>query len=151
MKLGEQVPDFTAESTDGSFTLSEHRGRKVVLYFYPRDSTPGCTTEACAFRDLQAEFEQTGTLVYGISKDSLGSHGKFVAKQSLNFPLISDPEKSVHAIFSAWVEKKMYGRTSMGTERCTFLIDDGGKLAQVWRKVRVKGHVDAVLEATRAL
>ena len=151
MNIGDAVPDFTAETTDGTFTLSEHRGRKVVLYFYPRDSTPGCTTEACGFRDLQGNFEQAGALIYGVSKDSLGSHGKFIAKQSLNFPLISDPDKNLHAIFGAWVEKTMYGRTSMGTERCTFLIDGDGKLVQVWRKVRVKGHVDAVLEATRSL
>ncbi len=150
MTVGDEVPDFSAETDQGAFSLAAHRGRKVVIYFYPKDQTPGCITESCGFRDLKAELEAAGALIVGVSKDSLKSHANFVAKQSLNFPLISDPELVVHGVFGAWVEKN-YGKTYMGTERCTFLIDAEGVLAQEWRKVRVKGHVDAVLEAARAL
>ena len=122
-----------------------------MLWFYPKDNTPGCTKEACAFRDLRSEFEQADTLVYGVSKDSLRSHENFIVKHSLGLPLLSDPELTAQNAFGVWVEKKNYGRTYMGTERSTFLIDEQGVVQRVWRKVRVKGHVDAVLEAAQAL
>lgn len=151
MEIGDLVPDFNAESSEGTFSLGVHRGKKVVVYFYPKDQTPGCIKEACAFRDLKAEFAEADAVIVGVSKDSLKSHANFITKQSLNFELISDPEKTVHDVFGTWVEKKNYGRTYMGTQRSTFLIDAEGMLAQEWRNVRVKGHVDKVLEATKAL
>ena len=151
MVIGDVVPDFSADSTEGTFSLSAHRGKKVVVYFYPKDQTPGCIKEACAFRDLKAEFAGADAVIVGVSKDSLKSHANFITKQALNFELISDPEKTVHDVFGTWVEKKNYGRTYMGTQRSTFLIDGEGKLVQEWRNVRVKGHVDKVLEATKAL
>lgn len=151
LTVGDLVPDFSCESSEGPFTLSEHRGRPVVLYFYPKDSTPGCTQQACAFRDLRAEFDSAGALIVGISQDSLRRHANFIAKYALPFPLLSDPEHTVHAIFGTWVQKKNYGREYMGTQRATFLIGADGTLVQAWPKVRLKGHVDAVLEAVRAL
>ena len=151
MDIGDLVPDFNADSTEGTFSLSAHRGKKVVVYFYPKDQTPGCIKEACAFRDLKAEFADADAVIVGVSKDSLKSHANFITKQTLNFELISDPEKAVHDVFGTWVEKKNYGRTYMGTQRSPFLIDAEGKLVQEWRNVRVKGHVDKVLEATKAL
>ena len=151
LSVGDEVPDFEVESNEGPFKLSEQRGKALVLYFYPRDSTPGCTTEACDFRDLRGEFEAAGAAIVGVSQDSLKSHGRFVEKQSLNFPLLSDPEHLVHGVFGTWVEKKNYGRVYMGTQRSTFLIDAQGKLVQEWRKVRVKGHVDKVLAAVREM
>jgi peroxiredoxin Q/BCP len=151
LRVGDSVPDFQVESSDGPFQLSAQRGEALVLYFYPKDSTPGCTTQACGFRDLRAEFQAAGARIVGVSQDSLKSHDRFIEKQGLTFPLLSDPEHRVHGIFSTWVEKKNYGRVYMGTERSTFLIDAQGKLVQEWRKVRVKGHVDKVLEAVRAL
>lgn len=151
MVIGDVVPDFSADSTEGTFSLSAHRGKKVVVYFYPKDQTPGCIKEACAFRDMKAEFAGADAVIVGVSKDSLKSHANFITKQALNFELISDPEKTVHDVFGTWVEKKNYGRTYMGTQRSTFLIDGEGKLVQEWRNVRVKGHVDKVLEATKAL
>ena len=150
-EVGQPAPDFTAESTAGSLSLSALRGTKVVLYFYPKDQTPGCTTEACGFRDLKAEFDAVGAVILGVSKDSLKSHANFVARQSLNFDLITDPDKVLHEAYGTWVEKKNYGRTYMGTQRSTFLIDADGVVREAWRNVRVKGHVDKVLEATRAL
>jgi peroxiredoxin Q/BCP len=152
LEAGNPAPDFTLPCSSGEeLSLVSLRGRKVVLWFYPKDNTPGCTKEACAFRDLRSEFEQAGTLVYGVSKDSQRSHENFIVKHSLGLPLLSDPELTVQNAFGVWVEKKNYGRTYMGTERSTFLIDEQGVVQRVWRKVRVKGHVDAVLEAAQAL
>jgi peroxiredoxin Q/BCP len=151
VNVGDLVPDFSCDSTAGTFTLSEHRGTPVVLYFYPKDSTPGCTKQACAFRDLRAEFADAGALIVGISQDSLRRHENFIAKHELPFALLSDPEHTVHAVFGTWVLKKNYGREYMGTQRATFLIGADGTLVQSWPKVRLKGHVDAVLEAVRAL
>lgn len=150
-ELGQPAPDFSADSTAGEVSLAGFRGRKVVLYFYPKDQTPGCTTQACGFRDLRAEFEAAGAVILGVSKDSLKSHANFVLKQSLNFDLISDGEKTLHAAYGTWVEKKNYGRVYMGTQRSTFLIDADGVLREEWRNVRVKGHVDRVLEAAKSL
>lgn len=152
VKLGEKVPDFTLPAAGGEdFVLSEQRGKKVVLYFYPKDATPTCTKEACSFRDVYGEFTANGAVVAGISPDSLQSHEKFMEKHELPFLLLSDPERRVIEMFGVWVLKKMYGREYMGVERSTFLIDREGRLAREWRKVKVKGHAEEVLEAVKAL
>ena len=149
---GTIAPDFTLPSdTEGEVSLSALRGKPVVLYFYPKDNTPGCTTEACAFRDNMARVQAAGAVVLGVSRDSLKRHENFRAKHELNFVLLSDPETVVHEIYGAWGEKKNYGRVYMGTIRSTFLIDAEGVLRKVWRKVRVKGHVDKVLEVLEGL
>lgn len=148
--VGDNAPDFNLP-TDGAdeLKLSSLRGSKVVLYFYPKDSTPGCTIEAEDFRDSIGDFSQVGTKIVGVSKDSIKRHDNFKAKFNLNFPLVSDTDGAACEAYGVWVEKKNYGRTYMGIERSTFLIDEKGKIAAIWRKVRVKGHVDAVLEAAR--
>ncbi|MHA7874618.1 peroxiredoxin [Roseivivax sp.] len=149
---GEMAPDFTLPVTGGAeVTLSALRGAPVVLFFYPRDDTSGCTKENEDFTRLLPEFEAAGVRVYGISKDSLASHDKFMAKKSLTVPLLSDEAGSASEDFGVWVEKKMYGKTFMGIERATFLIDAEGRLAEVWRKVKVPGHADAVLERVKEL
>jgi len=143
-----QAPDFTLPAGDGTtFTLGEQRGRKVVLFFYPKDQTPTCTQEACDFRDAFGEFAARGVVVAGISPDSPKSHVRFAEKQSLPYLLLSDEEKKVCELYGVWVLKKMYGREYMGVERSTFLIGEDGTLLREWRKVRVKGHVAAVLDA----
>jgi peroxiredoxin Q/BCP len=150
--VGDPAPDFTLPTDGGgSLTLSDLRGKAVVLYFYPKDSTPGCTTEAQDFRDRMDDFAAAGVEVVGVSKDGVKSHDTFKAKQALTFTLVSDTEGTCCEAFGVWVLKKNYGREYMGIERTTVLIDKEGKIAQVWRKVRVKGHADAVLEAARAL
>lgn len=154
IELGQPAPDFTLPSdTDGDVTLSALRGKPVVLYFYPKDNTPGCTTEACDFRDRIERVQAHGAVVLGVSRDSLKRHENFRAKYDLNFPLLSDadPEGAVHQLYGAWGEKKMYGRVSIGPIRSTVLIDAEGKVAKHWPKVRVKGHADAVIEALEAL
>ena len=148
--VGDQAPDFTLPTDGGGeLKLSSLRGKKVVLYFYPKDSTPGCTTEAENFRDTIGEFSKAGTDIVGVSKDSVKRHDNFKAKYDLPFALVSDTDGEACEAYGVWVEKKNYGRTYMGIERSTFLIDEKGKIANVWRKVRVKGHVDAVLETAR--
>lgn len=149
---GDKAPDFNM-TTDagGSVSLADLKGRPVVLYFYPKDDTPGCTTEACGFRDLEADFSSVDATVIGVSRDSVKRHDKFKAKYDLNFALGSDEDGVVTEAYGVWVEKMNYGRTYMGIERSTFLIDGTGAIAKIWRKVRVKGHVDAVLEATKTL
>ncbi|HEY1721521.1 MAG TPA: thioredoxin-dependent thiol peroxidase [Magnetospirillaceae bacterium] len=149
---GMDAPDFNLP-TDGGGTLSlaELKGRPVVLYFYPRDDTPGCTVEACEFRDNLPHFGGINAAVLGVSIDSAKSHDKFKAKYSLPFPLLADEEHSLAEKYGVWVEKNRYGRTYMGTERSTFLIDAMGKVAKVWRKVKVEGHAAEVLEATKGL
>jgi peroxiredoxin Q/BCP len=150
LEKGKPVPDFTLPASDGSlFTLSAQEGQKVLLYFYPKDATPGCTDEACDFRDYNAQFGTHDTVVVGISPDPIQSHGKFIAKHELPFLLLSDEEHRVSESFGVWVMKKMYGREYMGVERSTFLIDEEGKLIREWRKVKVKGHVLEVLEAVK--
>ena len=151
IEVGQPAPDFTLPSTDGDITLSALRGRPVVLYFYPKDDTPGCTTEACDFRDRMARVAATGALLFGVSRDSVKRHEGFRAKYSLGFPLISDAEGEVHRLYEAWGEKKMYGKTSVGPIRTTVLIDAAGNIARVWPSVKVKGHADAVLEALGGL
>ena len=149
--VGDEAPDFTLP-TDGAgeLKLSSLRGQKVVLYFYPKDATPGCTTEAENFRDALGEFLKAGTKIVGVSKDSVKRHDNFKAKYDLPFQLVSDTDGEACEAYGVWVEKKNYGRTYMGIERSTFLIDEKGKIANVWRKVRVKGHVDNVLETVRS-
>lgn len=135
-------------STGGEIGLDDFKGKKaVVLYFYPRDNTPGCTTEACSFRDNLGEVEARGAAVLGVSPDSVGSHEKFTGKFGLNFPLLADKDTEVAKAYGVWVEKKQYGRTYMGIERSTFLIDKDGIIRKIWRKVKVNGHTAEVLEA----
>jgi peroxiredoxin Q/BCP len=148
--VGDKAPDFDLLTDGGgSLKLSSLRGRKVVLYFYPKDSTPGCTIEAEGFRDTLGDFAMAETEIVGVSKDSAKRHDNFKAKFDLPFLLIADTDGTACEAYGVWVEKKNYGRTYMGIERSTFLIDEKGNIAHAWRKVRVKGHVDAVLEAAR--
>ncbi|GLR63625.1 peroxiredoxin [Marinospirillum insulare] len=152
LTLGQTLPDFTAEATsDQQVSLSALKGKKVVLYFYPKDSTPGCTNQGGDFRDLYKDFQAANTLVFGISRDGLRSHENFKAKQSFPFELISDKDEALCKLFDVLKLKKMFGKEHLGIERSTFLIDEEGKLAQEWRKVKVPGHVQEVLEAAQAL
>jgi peroxiredoxin Q/BCP len=149
---GERAPAFTLTADDGSQVhLADFKGRPVVLYFYPKDDTPGCTREACAFRDQQAALKKAGAVVLGVSADSVESHGKFRDKYRLNFPLLADPKHEVAEKYGAWREKNMYGRKSMGVQRSTYLIDAAGKVAKVWQRVKVEGHDQQVLDALKAL
>ena len=146
------VADFTAESTgDKKVRLKDLRGKNVVIYFYPKDSTPGCTLEGQDFRDLHARFKRQNTVILGVSKDSIASHDKFRAKQTFPFDLLSDPDGKLCEKFGVIREKNMYGRKFMGIERSTFLIDADGKLRREWRKVKVKGHAEEVLGAATEL
>jgi peroxiredoxin Q/BCP len=145
--VGQAAPDFTLQASNGkTISLSDYRGKNVVLYFYPKDMTPGCTTEACDFRDYHPEFSKLNTVVLGISPDDVKSHDKFTAKYELPFPLLADTEHKVAEAYGVWVLKKMYGREYMGIERTTFVIDPDGKIAKVWPKVKVTGHVQEVLQ-----
>jgi thioredoxin-dependent peroxiredoxin len=149
---GKKAPAFTLKADDGKkVKLSDLAGSPVVLYFYPRDDTPGCTKEACAFRDRRAEMEQLGARVLGVSPDTVESHVKFRDKFNLNFPLLADPDHAVAEKYGAWREKNMYGKKSMGIQRSTYLIDAQGKVAKVWQRVQVDGHDDQVIEALQAL
>lgn len=150
--LPRRAPDFTLPADDGStVTLSAQRPAPVVLFFYPRDMTSGCTTEARDFSALRPEFDALGIRVFGISKDSIASHVKFREKEALAVPLLSDAEGTACEDYGVWVEKQMYGRRFRGIERSTFLIDGHGDIVAQWRKVKVKGHAEAVLAAARAL
>ncbi|WP_029013808.1 peroxiredoxin [Niveispirillum irakense] len=152
LDVGAPAPDFTLPTDgNGSVTLSALRGRAVVIYFYPKDDTSGCTAEACGFGEQLPHFEKVDATIIGISKDSVASHDKFKAKYNLPFTLASDAEGDVTERYGAWVEKNMYGRKYMGIERSTFLIDKDGIVRQIWRKVKVPGHVDAVLKGVQAL
>jgi len=152
MTLGETAPDFTAPTETGeALTLSTLRPQPVVMYFYPKDDTPGWTTEAKDFTALSDAFKAAGARVIGVSKDTVAKHGKFIAKHDLGVTLISDETTTICEDYGVWVEKNMYGRKYMGIERATFLIGADGKIAQVWRKVKVTGHAEAVLEAVKAL
>jgi peroxiredoxin Q/BCP len=146
------VGDFTAEATgEQSIRFKDLRGRNVVIYFYPKDSTPGCTTEGRDFSALHAKFKRANTLVFGVSRDSIASHEKFKAKQGFKFDLISDPDETLCKKFDVIHEKTLYGRKFMGVVRSTFLIDADGKLRREWRNVKVGGHAEEVLEAAKAL
>ncbi len=149
---GKKVPDFTVPATgEKTITLSELKGTRVVLYFYPKDSTPGCTTESQGFRDDYLKFRRRNTIILGVSRDSLRSHENFRAKHGFQFDLISDSEEALCKFFDVIKEKNMYGRKVLGIERSTFLIDEEGVLVREWRKVKVKGHVEEVLEAVKEL
>lgn len=148
LQIGDTAPDFTLPTDgEGETTLSSLKGQKVVIYFYPKDDTPGCTKESCGFNDALNAFNGLNTQIIGISKDSVKKHDKFKAKYGLNFPLASDEEGDVCERYGVWKEKSMYGKTYMGIERSTFLIDEDGKIAEIWRKVKVPGHVEAVQSA----
>jgi thioredoxin-dependent peroxiredoxin len=145
---GQRAPTFTLSADDGSkVRLADLKGRPVVLYFYPRDDTPGCTREACAFRDQHQRLKKLGAVVLGVSTDSVESHRKFRDKYGLNFPLLADMDHKVAEKYGAWREKNLYGKKSMGVQRSTFLIDAEGKVARVWKSVKVDGHDRQVLEA----
>lgn len=149
--IGKTIPAFKLESTGGAVSGTSLKGKKTVLYFYPKDSTPGCTVEGQDFRDNKAKFSRAGAQILGVSRDSLKSHENFKTKQSFNFELISDPEEVLCEIFDVVKMKNMYGKNVRGIERSTFLIDDKGVLRQEWRKVKVPGHVEEVLAAVKAL
>ena len=148
---GRKVPDFAAPSTGGTFRLSDHRGTVVVLYFYPKDNTPGCTTETAAFRDAWDAFRKAGAVVAGVSRDSLKSHAGFKAKLGLPFDLVADTDEKVCDLFGVIRMKNMYGRQVRGIERSTFVIDGAGKLVREWRGVKVPGHADEVLAYVQSL
>src|SRR5690349_8393041 len=152
VKPGDKAPDFTlATDGDGNVTLSKLKGKKVILYFYPKDDTSGCTSEACGFRDSLPKFGRTDATVIGISRDTVASHDRFKKKYDLPFMLASDEEGKVCEAYGTWVEKSMYGRKYMGIERATFLIDGKAVIRHIWRKVKVPGHANEVLEAAAAL
>ena len=149
---GQKAPDFTgATDGGGKLKLSDLRGKPVVLYFYPKDDTPGCTTEACGFRDSAAAFKKLKAQVIGVSKDSVARHDKFKAKYGLTFPLVSDEDGKICEKYGTWIEKSLYGRKYMGIDRATFLIDKDGVVRKTWRKVKVPGHVAEVQDALKAL
>jgi thioredoxin-dependent peroxiredoxin len=151
-EIGDAAPDFTlATDGDGSFSLSGQKGTPVVVYFYPKDDTSGCTKQAIAFTEHLADFEAAGTKIIGISPDKAAKHDKFIAKHELKITLGADEDKAVAEAYGVWVEKSMYGRKYMGIERSTFLVGADGKIAQAWRKVKVPGHVEKVLAAVKEL
>ncbi|MFD7523508.1 thioredoxin-dependent thiol peroxidase [Paenibacillus chitinolyticus] len=146
INTGQQAPDFELPANNGQqVKLSDFKGKKVVLYFYPKDMTPACTTQACDFRDKHREFESLNAVILGVSTDSLKRHEKFIDKYSLPFLLLADEDHAVSEIYGVWKEKSMYGKTFMGIERSTFLIDEEGILVKEWRKVKVKGHIEEAL------
>jgi peroxiredoxin Q/BCP len=149
--LERKVPAFSLPSTGGTWKLSDAAGKKLVLYFYPKDNTAGCTVEGQQFAELYPQFKKANTIILGVSPDSLVSHEKFKSKMSFPFELLSDEDKQVCELFAVWKEKSMYGRKFMGVERSTFLLDEKGVLRREWRKVRVPGHVATVLEAVKSL
>ena len=151
LNIGDKAPDFKLPTDGGGdVSLSQFKGRKVVVYFYPKDDTPGCTAEACAFRDNLTAFNKAGVDVIGISMDSVARHDKFKNKYDLNYTLAADEDGKVCEAYGVWVEKNMYGRKYMGIERSTFLIGPDGKIEQIWRKVKVNGHVEEVLQAAQS-
>lgn len=148
IEAGDKAPAFTLKNDEGGkVKLSELKGSPVVLYFYPKDDTPGCTKEACAFRDRKSELKEHGAVVLGVSADTVESHEKFRDKYELNFPLLADEDHKVAEKYGAWREKNMYGKKSMGIQRSTFLIDSAGKVAKVWKRVKVDGHDSQVINA----
>ena len=152
VELGDKAPDFTLPADGGGkVSLKDLRGKTVVLYFYPKDDTPGCTTEACAFRDSLPDFSKVKAAIIGVSRDGTASHEKFKKKFKLPFPLASDEDGKVCEAYGVWVEKSMYGRKYMGIERATFLIDEKGVVRAIWRKVKVGGHAEEVLAAVKGL
>lgn len=151
LKLGDKAPSFTLPSLEGTVSLAKLKDKNVVLYFYPKDDTSGCTKEACGFQDNLPKFKKMDAVVIGVSKDNLASHEKFAKKYKLAFNLASDEDTKVATAYGVWVEKSMYGRKYMGMERSTFLIDGKGILRAIWNKVNVPGHVEEVMKAVKAL
>lgn len=150
LKIGDRAPDFSLPASgDQTLSLADFKGHKLVLYFYPKDNTPGCTTQAIDFTASAKAFEAANTAVVGVSADSLKKHDNFITKHQLAIPLISDEDHVALNAYGVWVEKSMYGKKFMGIERATYLISEDGKIAAIWRKVKVKGHIEAVLEAVR--
>ena len=151
-EISQPAPDFKLPVTGGGeISLSDLRGKAVVLYFYPRDDTPGCTKEAVGFSENLEAFADAGAVVFGVSRDTMAKHDRFAAKHTLTVPLLADIDGAVTEAYGVWVEKNMYGKKSMGIERATYLIDASGNIARIWRKVKVAGHVEEVLDAVRAL
>ena len=151
IEVGKPAPDFALVADDGrTVSLKEFRGKRVVLYFYPKDDTPGCTVEACSFRDRLPDVSSRGAVVLGVSRDDTGAHVRFREKFHLNFPLLSDPDGSIHRAYGAWGEKTMYGKTTEGVIRSTVLIDAKGRVARHWPRVKAEGHAAEVLEALSA-
>jgi thioredoxin-dependent peroxiredoxin len=151
LSVGDKAPAFRTTNQDGEkVSLSDFRGQKVVLYFYPKDDTPGCTTQACDLRDAMPTFQGLDAVVLGVSPDSVASHAEFRDKFGLNYPLLADEDHRVAEAYGVWKEKNMYGRKSMGIERSTFLIDENGNIQKAWRKVSPKGHADLLQEALEA-
>jgi peroxiredoxin Q/BCP len=151
VELNKPVPAFVAQSTGGPVSLSDYKGHKLVLYFYPKDATPGCTTQGQNFRDQYPAFKKAGAEILGISRDSLASHERFKAKMAFPFELISDPDETLCNLFGVMKEKKLYGKVSIGIERSTFVIDGKGRLIQAWRGLKVPGHVEEVLKYVQSL
>jgi thioredoxin-dependent peroxiredoxin len=153
LKEGDKAPDFNLPATEGqTISLADFSGQKnVVLYFYPKDDTPGCTKEACFFRDMKAEFDAIGAVILGVSTDSVKSHEKFAEKFHLPFPLLADEDTAVSTAYGVYKEKSNYGRTYMGIERTTFAIDKNGIIRKIWPKVKVEGHIDEVLDLVKVL
>jgi len=152
IEAGVPAPDFALQDSEGNTVrLADYRGRKVVLYFYPKDDTPGCTTEACSFRDNLGRVQALGAVVLGVSPDTVESHRKFAEKHGLHFTLLADPETTTAQAYGVWVEKTMYGRAHMGIERTTFIIDEQGIIRRVFPKVKVEGHTDEVIEALKEM
>lgn len=150
LAVGDQAPDFSLPADGGrTVSLADYKGRKLVVYFYPKDNTPGCTTEALDFTAALQDFDKAGTDIVGVSADSVKKHENFIAKHDLGITLLADEDQKMLNDYGVWVEKSMYGRKFMGIERATFLIDGSGKILEIWRKVKVKGHVDAVLQAAQ--
>lgn len=150
LQEGDKAPAFSLPANGGkTVALADYAGRKLVVYFYPKDNTPGCTTEAIDFTAALADFDRAGTDIVGVSADSVKKHENFIAKHGLGITLLADEEQTMLNDYGVWVEKSMYGRKFMGIERATFLIDEAGKIAKIWRKVKVKGHVEAVLQAAQ--
>lgn len=152
LEVGDKVPDFKLpSSTDKEISLADFKGKKIVLYFYPKDDTPGCTTEACDFRDAAQSYAELNTVIVGVSKDALNSHEKFIEKYKLPFVLLSDTELKLMEAFGVWKEKTMYGKTALGVSRSTFLIDENGILIKAWPNIKATGHVGKVLEELKNL
>ena len=150
LKIGDAAPSFSLPSNgDRTVSLTDYAKRKLVIYFYPKDNTPGCTTEAIDFTAAVKDFDKANTDIVGVSADSVKKHDNFIEKHNLGITLLSDEQQDMLNAYGVWVEKSMYGRNFMGIERATFLVGTDGKIEQIWRKVKVKGHVDAVLEAAR--
>jgi peroxiredoxin len=144
LNIGDKAPNFEIEINGKKISPSNSDNKKIILYFYPKDNTPGCTAEACDFRDNIEKFEKNNVIIIGVSKDSKKSHDKFIDKHELNFPLISDPETKLCQDYGVWVEKSLYGKKYMGIERTTFLISEDGKIENIWKKVKVKNHIKEI-------